>query len=70
MMYVNECIQQKLKAEGLEFVTAVEANKWTAEAGVLKDSNLRPGKPLRKKCRDGLIHGARKEGARWYIYKI
>ncbi len=70
MMTINECIQRRLVDKELLRVSAMEANGWTAEAGVLNDSVTRPGKPLRKKCREGLIHGARKEDGLWYIYRV
>jgi hypothetical protein len=69
-MTINMCIQEKLANKGLLRISVIEANRWTAEAGILHDSDTRPGKPLRKKCRAGEIHGAKKEDGRWHIYRL
>lgn len=67
---VDAFIQGRLRSLGLASVAAVEAARWLDQAGVLRDSPQRPGKPLREKLRNGLIPGARQEGGRWYIYRL
>ena len=42
-------------------VAAVDAARWLDDAGLLKDSALRPGKPLRDMLRTGMIDGQRQE---------
>lgn len=69
-MDINEFIQSKLSELYLERVSAVTANQWTNEAGILNDDNNRPGRPLRAKCRNNEIHGAVKENGRWFIYMV
>ena len=68
---INSYIQKRLTVEGVDCVSAVEAGHWLDEAGLLKDSDDRPGKPLRDLLRGGLIRGARqdppKAHGRWSI---
>jgi hypothetical protein len=69
-MPINKLIQSKLIEEVLDRVSVNIANQWTAEAGMLNDDLNRPGKPLRRKCRNNEIHGAVKEKGRWFIYRV
>lgn len=68
---INNYIQEQLRLKRLKETTAVEAAGWLDAAGILKDSIHRPGKPLRKLLRQGLIKGQRQEpNRRWYIERI
>jgi hypothetical protein len=49
------------------YLTAVEANEILAKKGLLKDSSLRPGKPLRDLLRKGHFPHAYQNGTFWYI---
>jgi hypothetical protein len=64
-------VQARLRRDGLDEVAAVKAARWLDDAGLLTDSASRPGLPLRKLLRAGLIRGAeqrpRKAFGRWYI---
>jgi len=68
---ISAYIQNRLTKEGLDCVSANEAARWLDVAGLLRDSAHRPGLPLRKLLRSGLITGARqdpaKEHGRWSI---
>jgi hypothetical protein len=65
---VNALIQQRMLSLGLAETTAVDAAGWLDKAGVLGDSPTRPGLPLRKLLRDGLIeHAFQLPNKRWYI---
>ncbi len=48
-------------------ITAVDANKILAQAGLLSDSKDRPGLPLRKLLREGKIPHAYQIGNKWHI---
>lgn len=49
-------------------VPAVEAAHWLDQAGLLRDSEIRHGLPLRNLLRAGLIVGQRQEpNRRWFI---
>lgn len=55
----------------MDFVGAVDAAQWLDQAGLLRDSTERPGKPLRELLRSGNIAGQRQElNGRWYIDRI
>jgi hypothetical protein len=65
---INSHIQQKLREENLTEVRAVDAAIWLDDANLLKDSKSRPGQPLRKLLRLGVIIGSHQEAnGRWYI---
>ena len=65
---ISRFVQVRLRAERLQSVTAVDAARWLDEAGLLKDSPMRPGKPLRELLRQGKIQGQRQEpNKRWFI---
>lgn len=70
-VHINAFLQDRLRALGLVEVTAVEAARWLDKARLLKDSDSRPGLPLRNMLRADQIIGAeqrppRKYG-RWFI---
>ncbi len=68
---INNFIQQELKRRNFSYVSAVEAAKWLNREGLLKDSESRPGKPLRDLLRAGKIDGQKQQSnRRWYIYRI
>ena len=65
---INNFLQMELKRRGEREVAAVEAAKWLDHAGILRDSPMRPGKPLRERLRAGEILGQRQElNGRWFI---
>jgi hypothetical protein len=65
---INAYIQNRLLSDERTFVTAVEAARWLEDAGLLKDSQTRKGKPLRDLLRAGLIGNAWQDaGKRWFI---
>ena len=71
---VNEFLQSKLLAERLEEVPAVEAAVWLDRSGLLKDRIDRPGLPLRRLLRGGLIAGQiqrpERPNGRWFIRNL
>lgn len=48
-------------------ISAPEANRNLEKAGLLNDSENRPGRPLRKLLRAGYFPHAYKENGRWVI---
>lgn len=71
LMNINECLQNQLKLLGRSEVTAVEAAQWLEQAGLLRDSKVRPGKPLRDLLRMKLINGQYQlRNHRWFIKRI
>jgi hypothetical protein len=66
---INRFLQATLEGSGLQSVAAVEAARWLDDAGLLRDSRSRPGKPLRDLLRSGVIKHARQDGRFWYIDK-
>jgi len=49
----------------------VEAAQWLEQAGLLKDSKVRPGRPLRDLLRMKLINGQYQlPNRRWFIKRI
>jgi hypothetical protein len=65
---ISQFLQNTLDEKGLSEVTANDAAKWLDEAGLLKDSPTRPGKPLRDLLRAKQIIGQRQESNhRWFI---
>ena len=78
---ISAFLQERLKAEGLPEVSAVDAALWLDEAGILGDSQSKPGLPLRNILRRvqrtgqlELIAGAYQEPSqrygRWYIRRV
>jgi excisionase family DNA binding protein len=68
---INGFIQDRLRVLDRDDVPAVEAACWLDNAGLLEDSESRPGLPLRNLLRDGHIAGADQRPAhrygRWFI---
>ena len=71
---INAHLQSRLLTENRDEVDAVEAARWLDEKGLLADRKERPGLPLRRLLRGGLIEGAeqrpRKPYGRWRILRI
>ncbi len=68
---INEHIQAELRRRERSEVAAVEAGRWLDEAGLLRDSDSRRGRPLRDLLRAGLIEGQRQEpNGRWFIDRV
>jgi TDG/mug DNA glycosylase family protein len=68
---ISDWLQEYLKANDLYQLTAVEANRLLAIAGLLPDSTDRPGLPLRKRCREGRVRGAVQEpNGRWFVRRL
>lgn len=69
--HISSFIQAELRRRHVREVTAVEAARWLDAAAVLRDSDHRPGLPLRNLVRAGLIAGAEQRPARpngrWFI---
>ncbi len=53
----------------VEFVSAVDANKYLDKKGILRDRKSRSGAPLRELLREGEIPNAEKVGHLWRIYR-
>jgi len=65
---INAFLQAELARRDLARVTAVEANAWLDAAGLLWDSAIHPGLPLRELLRAGRIANARQGvNSRWSI---
>jgi hypothetical protein len=68
---INAVLQAELRRRRMHEVSAVGAARWLDAASVLKDSQSRPGLPLRNLLRAGRISGATQRPAaphgRWYI---
>jgi hypothetical protein len=67
---INRHIQKQLRESGLERVSAVEAARWLDDAGLLRDSRQRRGKPLRDLLRAREVIGQRRDGNRWFIVLV
>ncbi len=65
---ISAFLQKRLAVLERDVITAVEAAQWLETAGLLTNSQHRPGLPLRKLLRAGRIRGQRQEpNGRWYI---
>ena len=68
---INAHLQSRLRKESRDEVAAVEAATWLDKAGLLPDSRARPGLPLRRLLRDGVITGQEQRPnvrhGRWWI---
>jgi hypothetical protein len=69
---ISDFLQQRLEREGITEIGAVQAAQWLDAAGLLRDSQSRPGKPLRDILRNAretrAIVGAYQESnRRWKI---
>ena len=68
---ISAFLQAELRRRALSEVPAVEAARWLDAAGLLKDSDSRPGKPLRDLLRAGRVAGTEQRppisNGRWFI---
>jgi hypothetical protein len=65
---INGFLQAELRRRDRDQVPAVQAARWLDGAGLLRDSEHRPGLPLRNLLRAGQIQGQRQEpNTRWFI---
>lgn len=65
---INTYIQNHMLRESITSVTAIEAAQWLDAAGLLRDSSIRKGKPLRDLLRKGHITNSWQDGRkRWFI---
>jgi hypothetical protein len=71
---VSAFLQDQLRLRSRREVTALEAAQWLDQAGLLADSEQRPGLPLRNLLRAGSIEGAEQRpnqrNGRWFIMRI
>ena len=68
---INAFLQAEMARRGVDCVTAVEAARWLDHHGLLRDSQSRPGKPLRDLLRARQINGQKQElNARWSICRV
>ena len=68
---INRYLQLVLDLKGQDSATAVEAARWLDAVELLKDSDTRPGKPLRDLLRAGQIIGQRQEAnTHWFIDRV
>ena len=66
---IIECLDSWMIRNHKSEITAVQAAEILDKEGLLKDSKLRPGLPLRKKLRNNEIPQAYQKGRYWYIPK-
>ncbi|NLN94686.1 MAG: hypothetical protein GX128_00720 [Bacteroidales bacterium] len=64
---IIKTIDEYLEKSGDSYITAVDAAAILDRKGILKDSESRPGKPLRDILRRGLIPHAYQDGVYWRI---
>jgi hypothetical protein len=64
---INEALQAYVCAQPSGRVTAVEAARELDRLGILRDSSIRAGLPLRNLLRAGRIAHAYQEGGRWWV---
>lgn len=65
---INTYIQNRMLSESITSVTAREASQWLDAAGLLRDSSIRKGRPLRDLLRKGHITNSWQDGRkRWFI---
>ena len=70
MKEIIDYIDKYLTQNNLQQVCAIKANEILAKVGILKDSNDRPGKPLRDILRKKQIpHAFQENGRNWMIPK-
>ena len=74
MDHVNAFIQHELRRQNVTAVPAVTVARWLDRAGILTDSASRPGLPLRRLLRAGLIAGSVQRpptsNGRWFITPV
>lgn len=70
---IESYLQDELLRRALPEVSAVEAARWLDEGGLLRDSQSRPGLPLRNLLRAGAIENADQRPPRrygkWFIVR-
>lgn len=64
---IIKAIDELITRQGKEFVTPPDANEMLERKGLLTDSKDRPGLPLRRLLRAGMIPHAYKVGRLWMI---
>jgi hypothetical protein len=64
---IISAIDEFLEKKNLLTTKPVEINQYLDKKGVLKDSSLRPGKPIRALLRKGKIPHAYQTGSKWFI---
>ncbi len=70
-MRINQYLQSELKMRNLTSIDIVEAAGWLDRRGILADSDSRPGLPLSKILRRGVIFGQRRdENGKWHIDRV
>jgi hypothetical protein len=68
---INQFLQSELRRRARNEATAVEAARWLDRTGLLRDSQYRPGLPLRNLLRAGRIRGQRQElNSHWFIDRL
>lgn len=67
---IIRAIDEKLERTNKHFLTPPDANKLLARKGLLKDSEIRPGLPLRNLLRSGKIPHAYQEGGKGSHWRI
>jgi hypothetical protein len=71
---INSFIQAELRRRRLHEAPAVVVAEWLDDAGLLRDSEHRPGLPLRKLLRTGKIKGAAQRppqpNGRWFVTRL
>ena len=70
---LNAHIQRQLRLKHLSEVELAEAFRWLVRAGLLPEDN-KSGASLRRRARQGLIHGAEQRPprryGRWFIGQV
>jgi hypothetical protein len=71
---IDDFLQSELRRRGMDEVAAVEAARWLDSAGLLRDSDSRPGLPLRNLLRAGAIAGGDQrpptKHGRWFVVRV
>lgn len=68
---IVQCLDEYLSRNNLESIGPVEGGQILERAGLLTDSKIRPGLPLRTLLREGKLPHARQPGGKgssWFIY--
>jgi hypothetical protein len=66
---INAALQEVACARPEREIRAVDAAAALDRMGLLRDSDSRPGKPLRDLLRDGVIRNAYQDGGRWWYIR-
>lgn len=64
---IIQCLDNYMIQNGLTYIGAPDANAVLERNGLLRDSSLRPGKPLRDLLRAGKLRHAYQQGRTWII---